>query len=221
MARRKIANKYYFTVEGETEQWYLKWLEAQINAAEATFSVSFVCPIYKDPLKYARSLPILQKTKIVHVTDYESDEPIHKAQFITAIDRMREAAKDAKYGKKISYVLGYSNLTFELWMILHMADCNGALPYRHQYIDPLNRAYGERFENLDQYKHEDNFKRILRKLTLENVKAAISRAERIMWRNLENGYTPVEYKGYSYYRENPSLSIWEHVKSILIECGLL
>jgi hypothetical protein len=221
MAKRKITNKYYFTVEGETEQWYLQWLEAQINAAGAAFRVSFVCPIQKDPVKYARSLTILQKTKIVHVTDYESDEPVHTTQFLTALSRMREVAKDARYGKKISYVLGYSNLTFELWMILHMTDCNGPLSYRHQYLSPLNRAYGEHFEDLEQYKHEDNFKRILRKLTLENVKAAITRAEGIMRRNPESGYTPVEYKGFSYYRENPSLSVWEHIRGILSDCGLM
>jgi hypothetical protein len=222
MARLKKTNKYYFTVEGETEQWYLQWLEGRINAEpNAVFRVSFACPIQKNPLKYARSVPILQKTKIVHMTDYESGEPVHTTQFLTALERMKEVRKNARYGRKINYVLGYSNLTFDLWVILHMADCNGPFTYRHQYIDPINRAYEERFENMDQYKHEDNFKRLLRKLTLENVKDAISRAETIMRRCRENGYTPVEYKGFSYYRENPSLSIGEHIKVILSDCGLL
>ena len=31
---RKQTLTYYFSVEGETEQWYLEWLEAQINANE-------------------------------------------------------------------------------------------------------------------------------------------------------------------------------------------
>ena len=61
-----------------------------------------------------------------------------------------------------------------------MADCNGSLMYRHQYLMPLNRAYGESFENLDQYKHENNFKRILSKLTLDNVRQAIHRSKIIM-----------------------------------------
>ena len=29
---RKECRKYYFSVEGETEKWYLKWLESQINS---------------------------------------------------------------------------------------------------------------------------------------------------------------------------------------------
>ena len=31
MANMKSTKKYYFTVEGETEQWYLKWLQDRIN----------------------------------------------------------------------------------------------------------------------------------------------------------------------------------------------
>lgn len=180
--------------------------------------MSFKCPVQKDPIKYAKNLAILQKTKIVHITDYESDEPVHTTQFLAALGRMKDAKQG---GKQINYVLGYSNLTFELWMILHMADCNGSLSHRRQYLGSLNRAYSEDFEDLKQYKHENNFKRILKKLTLENVKTAISRAEGIMRRNHENGYTPVEYKGFTYYRENPSLSIWEHIRMILSDCGLL
>ena len=34
MAKRKPTNKYYFSVEGETEQWYLKWLQDAINNTE-------------------------------------------------------------------------------------------------------------------------------------------------------------------------------------------
>lgn len=34
MQKRKPTNKYYFSVEGETEQWYLKWLQDMINSTE-------------------------------------------------------------------------------------------------------------------------------------------------------------------------------------------
>ena len=42
MIKRKSTLKYYFSVEGETEQWYLEWLQEQINnAPEAACKVSF------------------------------------------------------------------------------------------------------------------------------------------------------------------------------------
>jgi hypothetical protein len=216
---RKENRTYYFSVEGETEQWYLEWLQRTINDEPAAkYTVKLDSKIQKDPLARAKRLTILNKTEITHIFDYESEEPIHAQQFKTALDRMKKAQDS---GKNIKYQLGYNNFTFELWIILHMADCNGALTNRHQYLAPLNRAYHENFENLDQYKHEDNFKRILSRLTLDHVREAILRAKTIMQRNKELGYVLQQYRGYKYYKENPSLSIWEAVERILTDCQLI
>lgn len=116
---------------------------------------------------------------------------------------------------------GYSNLTFDLWIILHKIDCRTAITHRKNYVSHLNRAYGENFENMDVYKHEVNFKRCLQKISLSDVIAAISRAKEIMKRNEENGYVLQQYKGYTYYRENPSLMIWGPIEKILKDCALV
>lgn len=216
---RKENRTYYFSVEGETEQWYLEWLQRIINAEpNAKYTVKLDSKIQKDPLSRVKRMTIVGKTEITHIFDYESDEEIHVKQFRTALERMKEAQNT---GKNIKYHLGYSNFTFELWMILHKADCNGSLMHRRQYLMPLNRAYGENFENLDQYKHENNFKRILSNLTLDNVRQAIRRAKVIMRKNEEMGYRLQEYKGYRYYKENPSLSLWEQIERILTDCKVL
>ena len=73
---------------------------------------------------------------------------------------------------------------------------------------------------MDEFKHENNFKRVLGQLALQNVRDAIERAKLIMQRNSDNGYVLQEYKGYRYYRENPSLAIWEVIERVLVECGL-
>lgn len=217
MASLKKSNTYFFSVEGETEQWYLKWLENTINHDEnITNKVSIKCSVQKDPVKYAKNMTILRKTVVYHLSDYESNEPVHVNQFSTTIDRMKQASSD----KQIVYKFGYSNLTFDLWIMLHMTDCNGSISHRRNYITLLNRACNENFENMDEYKHEDNFKRCLGKLQLSNVIAAVNRAKAIMQRNGENGYTLHEYRGYKYYKENPSLAIWEAIAKILKDCGL-
>ena len=216
---RKENRTYYFSVEGETEQWYLEWLQRTINADPAAkYTVKLDSKIQKDPLARAKRLTILSKTEITHIFDYESEEPIHVQQFKTTLDRMKKAQNS---GKNIKYQLGYSNFTFELWIILHMADCNGALTNRRQYLAPLNQAYQATFENLDQYKHEDNFKHILSRLTLNHVRDAIRRAKVITQRSKEQGYVLQQYRGYRYYKENPSLSIWEAVERILTDCRLI
>ena len=92
---------------------------------------------------------------------------------------------------------------------------------RTQYLSHINRAYREHFENLDQYKHEDAFKRCLSQLTLDDVRTAITRAKQIMEKNAQEEKTLKQYKGFSYYTGNPALTIWESIERILKECGLL
>lgn len=219
MAKRKPTNKYYFSVEGETEQWYLKWLQNLINnTEESVCKVSIDCPVKKNPLKHAKSLTVTRKIEVYHFFDYESDAPIHAQRFQDTMVNMKKAEQ---LGKQIKYKSGYSNFTFDLWIILHMIDCNVSYVHRKQYITAINKAFGEKFENMDEYKHEDNFKHCLNKRNLSNVIDAIGRAKKIMQRNHENGYTLLQYKGYRYYKENPSLSAWEAIEKILSDCELL
>ena len=97
MAKMKSTKKYYFTVEGETEQWYLKWLQDRINETEASaYKVSFDCPVQKNPLKRAKSLVVTGKTEVWHLSDYESDDPIHTKQFTETMDNMKAAKEDRK-----------------------------------------------------------------------------------------------------------------------------
>ena len=187
------------------------------NDPNATRKVSFDCK-KKNPAKYAKSLTITQPTAVTHVFDYESHDPVHSMKFESTLDQMKEVNRSSK---AITYKSGYSNFTFELWIVLHKADCFGSFTDRSQYLDPINKAYGEEFENLDKYKREDDFKRVLRKLSLSNVKDAVQRARIITGKNQEYGYTHHSYKGYCYYRENPSLLIWESVERILYDCGLM
>lgn len=98
--------------------------------------------------------------------------------------------------------------------------CNGSLTDRTQYLSHINQIFGEKFENLDQYKHENNFKRCLSKLGLDDVRAAIQRAKEIMKMNKDNGKSLIRHGGYEYYEDNPALTMHEAVEKILVECGL-
>lgn len=219
MTKRKSTKKYYFSVEGETEQWYLKWLQNEINETEESiYKVSLDCPVQKSPLKRAKSIVVRDKTEIWHLSDYESDEPIHVQQFEETIKQLK-AAKSL--GKQINYRFGYSNMTFDLWIILHKIDCNGSIAHRKSYLTPLNQAYGECFQNMHEYKREVNFKRCLGKLNLSDVLGAVNRAKAIMQKNHNIGYALHQYNGYEYYKENPSLAVWEVIEKILKDCQLI
>ncbi|MFA7670749.1 MAG: RloB domain-containing protein, partial [Sphaerochaetaceae bacterium] len=158
-------------------------------------------------------MSITKKTFVNHIFDRESEEE-HVQQFNKTLKRMKDSQK---IGKTITYCLGYSNFAFELWMILHKSDCYKPFNYRHQYLKLLNEAYKEKFISLDEYKSEDNFKKLLKKLILTDVWIAIDRANNIMIRNKMNGYILHEYCGFKYYTVNPSLSVGNIFQNILEE----
>lgn len=216
---RKITKKYYFSVEGYTEQWYLEWLKGIINESDtATNKVAFDSKIEKNPMSRIKSMNITGKTEIWHLCDYESDEPIHQRLFYETMDCMKEAMTS---GRTVAYKFGYCNFTFDLWIILHMKDCSRSFSHRKQYISEINSAFGEHFTDMADYKHENNFKRCLSKMNISNVIDAINQAKAIMVANQNNGYVLHEYKKYTFYKENPSLSIWIIIEQILKDCGLM
>ena len=218
MHNKLETRKYTFTVEGETEQWYFEWLRDQINICpKRTYNVAIDAKIQQSPKKFYKGVNAKTTRLVTHICDVESNDQVHVDKFKRILSEMKEA----KIQKRISYVLGYSNFTFELWMVLHKRDCNGSYSFRNNYLDPIQRAFGEQFEDLDHYKQEDTFKRCLKKLTLEDVKSAIQRAEYITFMNKENRKQLIRYKGYSYYQDNPALTIHEAVRKILVECGFL
>ncbi|MEC0144335.1 hypothetical protein [Paenibacillus alginolyticus] len=104
--------------------------------------------------------------------------------------------------------------------MIHKIDCS-FLAHRDHYLRHINRAFGEEFTELDTYKQRSNFQRVLGKISLDDVKAAIRRAKSIMQRNEENGLRLLEHKGFKYYTDNPSLTIHESVERILKDCGLM
>lgn len=217
MAMKKITNKYYFSVEGETEKWYLEWLEDAINhASNAECNVQIASIVEKNPLRFVKRVSNITKTTVTHVFDFE--EPNNKSFVENKLTEMKRAEGT---GKGIKYELGYSNLMFELWLILHKADCNGIVTDKNQYLRKLNNAYGTQFESLAQYKEKDNFKIVLSKLSLADVVVAINRAKTLMKQKYENGEQKYTYRGYEYYLDNPALSIWQKVETILKECGVV
>ena len=218
-ADRKEIRKYWFTVEGKNESWYLGWLEKKINRHPGSkYRVILPCSVQQNPLKFSKTLNVLSAPEVTHWCDVESEEYMHVRKFQDVLQQMRKST--GLGGRKFRYLLGYSNFTFELWMVLHKLSFYETLGNRFEYLEPINRAYGENYTKLENYKNERNFKRILGSLTLDDVTAAIGRAKEITAINREENFYQANYFGYRYYTENPSLSIWESVEKILNDCSI-
>ena len=214
MGNRKEILKYFFSVEGDTEYWYMKWLEKEINNVKtAKYKVDFDCKVEKHPIKYTKKIKTLSKTDVYHMVDYETDEK----QFTKMLDKLKEAGST---GKQIKYKLCYSNITFDLWIVLHKGKCYEHMTHAGQYLKYINKEYNEEFDSMNEYKEEQNFKRVLSRLSLKDVCNAIDRAEHIMNQNKKDGRVMQQYKGYKYYRENPSLEIGSVIRKIFKDCGV-
>lgn len=217
MTLRKQNKSFYFSVEGQTEEWYLEWLQKELNNVESnSYKISIVHKVF-DPVSFVKWLPIITNQKIYHLSDYESKDKEHKDNFLRTIDKMDEAQKI----KSIKYYFGYSNFSFDLWMILHKKDCFGSLTHRKDYLKKINEAYDTDFESMREYKQEDNFKSLLKKCSLSDVVIAIERSKKIQKNNMANGYKLNRYKKFEYYDENPSLMVWKAIEVILQESGFL
>lgn len=217
---KKVCNKYYLSVEGETEKWYFEYLQMLINnKKELLYTVKFDIKINKSIISRAKSISAPYKVKVFHICDYESNEEVHAEQFNKILKELKDVKK---INKNLIYKLGYSNFSFDLWIILHKIQQIGAVSHRKQYVKGINKAFDEKFQFIDDYKEEKNFKRILKKISLEDVISAVNNANEI--RKMNEEIFKCNYRKYGqfeYYTENPDMTINECVEQILRECEVI
>lgn len=217
---KKQNYQYYCSVEGETEQWYFKWLSEIINNSDLNYTVKIEAKIQKNPYKHAKTLNFLSKCsdnmEVYHISDYEGCDEVHDKEFKEVIDNINRVKE---MGKSINYFFGYSNLTFELWIILHKMKYKTTLYNRHDYYKVINKCFSEEFNSNDEFKHESNFKRCLKKLTIDDVVSAVNNANEIMRDKVNNCVKKSYYNGFEYYEDNPALEVYKFVEKILRDCG--
>lgn len=91
---------------------------------------------------------------------------------------------------------------------------------KKSYLKDINILYEEKFQSLDEYKQEDNFKRVLSKITLEDVKFAIENGKIIRNKNLEEKKKIISGK-FEYFEENPDLTIHSCIEEIFKDCKII
>lgn len=201
---RKPCATFYFSVEGETEASYLRWLQNTINESGGTaYTVCFDVKVCS-PVSRVKRMTVPQRITIYHFCDCESASEEHQKRFKGFLDEMKNAEK---LGKQVTYVLGYCNFSFELWILMHVTNAQRSLTDRSHYLKELNSAFHEHFTSMKEFKKEKNLTKIFEKLTLEDVRRAIKLSEKLMKQKKECQALLEKYKKFSFYKENPSLSL--------------
>lgn len=216
--RKKLRIEYHFSVEGDTEKWYLLRLQQLVNE-KSEIQVVFDVDSRSNPVKFVKKFKATDNNMIIyHICDMENQNGFNEEKFKKILAHLKEASK---LKADVKYKLGYSNISFELWTILHKIEYTKSLTLCSQYFQPIKECFQGNFENLHAYKEEVNFKMCLEKLTLDDVRSAIKRAEQIQKSCEDSGYREKEHCGYRYYLENPSLSIHQIIKKILKDANVL
>lgn len=219
--KRLFNQTYTMTVEGECEKYYFEHLKKLINENKSRIANCQFKPdiaVKKSPLKHAKAFNGLDN-KFFHIQDiedYYSEE--HKKVFYNTLEELKNARKYVKY-----YKLGYTNFSFELWILLHKRDMTHSISNRKKYISIINESYGTNFEHIGDYKEEQNFKKILNQISLDDVYQAIKRAKEIRLCNecetcKAQNQKLEEYCNYTFFTVNPDLDIHEIIETILVDC---
>ena len=223
---KKESRTFYMSVEGiNCERLYFLHLAKLINESGRNKYNLKVNPKVASPMAYAKRIAARpsdskggRKLPYIHIQDiedYYSD--FHRKKFYGLIDEMRAAEEE--FG--MTYQLGYSNYTFELWMLLHVADMTHSVQDRHAYLAPVNRWFKKDYRNIDEFKAETEFQSVLDEyVTLDSVKKAIDRAERIVQLNQDEHKKKETYHGETFYRDNPDINVHVVVRKIFKVCGL-
>ena len=89
--------KYTFTVEGETERWYLLWLRDRINEQEGKeYKVAIEPKVQQHPMKFAKGVNAISTPEVIHICDVESKTAIHVEKFRSILNELK-AAKTEKH----------------------------------------------------------------------------------------------------------------------------
>ena len=221
---KKESRQFNISVEGiNCEKMYFEHLSKLINNSDRSTYNLKIAPKKMSPLEYAKRnsyKPVERrngkKLPYIHIQDIEDYyDDYQRTKFYKMIDEMRAAEK--KFG--VIYQLGYSNYTFELWMLLHAADITHAVQNRHSYLPLINSWFHRNYSSIDEFKSEVEFQKILKEyVTLDSIQQAICRAEKIVQNNVTDNKRRETYKGITFFRDNPDVSVHEVVKMVFEVC---
>lgn len=186
--RRK---EYICFYEGLQEEKYFKRLKELIECQYKNVKV-----IFKKVEKFEYFITLKTNVKKIAIFDYDCD----KTNFETKIKKCL---------KSNVYIL-YSNLNFDLWLILHKQLYTTPVLYNDDYQEKVKEIY--KLPKNANIKRESNINKILKQIDLKDIKCAIENAEKIMKKKNQEDYIKLNSK-YGYF-PNPSLSVQNFLRDL-------
>lgn len=202
-----IRLNYFCVVEGQQEKMYLEHVSSLLNDFPKR-TVSFKTKIGNaDELK--KSLVEYDKACLF-------DHDFNQVEFENNMRKCLELnAKRKKNDMIVEHA--YSNICFDLWLVLHKKYVCRPATSTKEYIDDVRDAYSLSEEA--NIKNKKVMEQILAQITLDDIKTAILNAERIRKSKTEDSKINVTGTDYYYYHD-PDFSIDIFLKKILEKSGI-
>lgn len=124
------------------------------------------------------------------------------------------AAENRKNQKKRSARVhhAYSNVCFDLWLVLHKKDFFGSVSTNDAYVKDVIESYG--LPKDADIKSKKVIDTILSQITLDDVKKAIERAQKIRSRKLPADAHNIDSEVYF---DNPDFSIHNFIETVILD----
>jgi len=197
---------YLCVCEGQQEQLYLKHLSSllkQMPQRVVTFNTSEgnARKLYKSYTEYDNAC----------LFDFDFEESQFKDN-IEICNSLHKKSHNTKNGKKVYHA--FSNVNFDLWLILHKEDFSRPVSSNNAYVSTVRQIYN--LPLTTDIKTKTAMEKILSQISLHEVKSAIERADKIRSGKLK---TDCHLIGSTEYYDNPDFSLHEFLKIVLKDCG--
>jgi len=199
--------QYLCACEGQQEKMYLEHL-AKLLKNFPIKVVTFNCVVCR-PSHLASRYENYDRAALF---DHDLND-IDFRRNIELCSRLNRQKKKTFTSKQKTYH-AYSNLNFDLWLILHKEMFSRSVIANDAYVDEVRRVFG--LKSSEDIKLQATHKRILEQISLADVKSAIKRADEI--RRMKLATDEIRIQDVRVYT-NPDFSIQDFLKEVLIDCG--
>ncbi|MBQ8908738.1 MAG: RloB domain-containing protein [Clostridia bacterium] len=209
--KRKFEHQIYAFYEGDQEYEYFNHLKNLINNHPQNKLKIKIVPKNcsggdpRVPVYSAIKNCSLNKTPLV-IFDYDNK----KIEFEEAID----------LAMKNKFNVGYSNINFDYWLTLHKLDKSkivyGEKSNNDAYVKLLKDTY--KLSLREDIKNVETIKKIISKITFEDVLHAINCCKLIEKNNHQNSDRKINTPNGNSYYKNPDIKVYTIVEELIRKC---
>ena len=194
MGGKEIRRQYFCVCDGQQEEMYLKHLAHLLKTEVRRVSFTTKRGLPGDITKHRH----IKYDKAV-LFDHDGKTNEFREALITC--------------HKAKCTPAYSNLNFDLWLLLHKQDYTSHESTNKAYVNRVRKAYNLGDET--DIKSKASITTILKQITLDDIKSAIRRAQKIREQKLTSD---AEKIGLIICYDNPDLSIHKFILKMFSEC---